>query len=647
MTKRSSLIWIVLFASVILVPTLCLLWFMEQAVTNERLAVQQQLTTLYSNRIDEFDWSLNRFFISTEEGSGTVHQLCSNAMEIPTAGSVIAKGDSLLYPKGKLKRAGVKTIPTGVSRSRQLWRLEYTEKKYRAAAEEYRKIADSLANSSGRINALLGTARCYKKEGDTTEAIKTYEYLISSVGFSDSTEKVGNGIIALAKLYVLRRDQNDNQRLVELLEDVQWDVSTDMRTFMIHNQLAIAKSAEYLSSKVVNSLVNYLEKALQFEQLSNKYKNVLRDSLISGNENLFSIDSLYFSCEMRDSLSIVRIFSARELTLLLNKQVELFNDPNLTFQLVDLTGTVIDGDEMNASSSIYSLSLSEYGYGDLIMEFYLKDSGLFSNHIKNRAALYIWIGILTILFIVITGTATTYLYIHHSNLNKLKNNFLSTVTHELKTPIASCRILVETLIDKKVTEPSKVREYHELIAQENLRLGRLVDTFLTFSRMERNNQSFQKESVVVSDLLSVAITSLSVKLNRSNCEFSYKSPQNAPVLLCNGDAIITVVTNLLDNALKYSGADKRISLRCHWDESQFQIIVSDNGIGVAKSEQKKIFQKFYQVDQKLSRSVEGCGLGLSIVNYIVKAHKGEVTLISEENSGSTFTVSLPIHKEKS
>ncbi len=612
---------------------------MEQTVTNERLAVQQQLTSIYSNRINQFDWSLDHQLNHPNQQQFDVHTRCSSSVETRISGIVIMESDSLLFPR-------ITSQPSVVKSNPKLLSLEYSQKLYDQAAEEYQKIAELSDDKKVQISALLGVARCYKKQGDTTKAISTYENIIHSIHFSDSTEDIGNAIIALAKLYVSQKKTSDNGRLTELLKMVRWDISSDMRMFMVHNQLKIVKKAEQLSSIEIDSLSSYLENIIQFEHTSLAYQSHISDSLIAEQENLSSVDSLYYLCKKELSFTVLKLLSPKRLTKLLNQHLKQLNDPNLTFRLIDITGDILDSSHINEQPPIYTLSLSEFGYGDISMEFYLKESTLFSSDVKNKAALNIWIGILTILFIFITGSAATYLYIHHSNLNKLKNNFLSTVTHELKTPIASCRVLVDTLLDNKVTDPDIVREYHDLIAQENLRLSRLVDTFLTFSRMDRNNKSFHKQIFQIDEVLRVAIDSLRVKLNQSNCKFSYEPLENTPLLYGNVDAIITVVTNILDNAIKYSGHKKEISIRCTSDNLNVQFSIIDNGIGIAQKEQKKIFSKFYQVNQKLSRTAEGCGLGLSIVQYIVKAHSGKITVFSKEKSGSTFTVSLPIHKEQ-
>jgi signal transduction histidine kinase len=114
-----------------------------------------------------------------------------------------------------------------------------------------------------------------------------------------------------------------------------------------------------------------------------------------------------------------------------------------------------------------------------------------------------------------------------------------------------------------------------------------------------------------------------------------------PPLVADEDALITVLRNLLDNACKYTPAEKRIRIRAREQDGRVAFDVEDNGIGIAPREQKRIFRRFYQVDQRLARETGGCGLGLSIVEYIVRAHGGEVAVESRPGEGSTFHVLVP------
>jgi signal transduction histidine kinase len=203
------------------------------------------------------------------------------------------------------------------------------------------------------------------------------------------------------------------------------------------------------------------------------------------------------------------------------------------------------------------------------------------------------------------------------------------------------RVLVDTLLDKRYTDDSTADEYLRMIANENKRLTHLIDSFLTFSRMERNKQVFDFQSASPADIASGAVEAIRTKLSNHTCDFAVRLDENLPAVYADRDAMITVLVNLLDNACKYGKEDKRIQLRVYAENASVCFAVKDNGIGISKRQQKKIFGRFYQADSRLSRSVEGCGLGLSIVKFIVDAHKGTIDVDSKVGEGSTFTVRVP------
>jgi signal transduction histidine kinase len=224
-------------------------------------------------------------------------------------------------------------------------------------------------------------------------------------------------------------------------------------------------------------------------------------------------------------------------------------------------------------------------------------------------------------------------------LARLKTDLVGAVSHELKTPLASMRLLVDSLLEDDKPDPIRTRDYLRLIAGENARLTRLVENFLTFSRIERNGPRLEIRRVDPAEIVeSVA----GVARERFHgADFTVEVEPGLPAMDADPDAILSAVLNLLDNAWKYTRDDKRIRLRAYRQSGEVVFEVADNGIGIAARDQKKIFRRFYQVDQRLARETGGCGLGLSIVDSIVRAHGGSVRVTSQPGGGSTFSLCLP------
>lgn len=230
-------------------------------------------------------------------------------------------------------------------------------------------------------------------------------------------------------------------------------------------------------------------------------------------------------------------------------------------------------------------------------------------------------------------------------LHELSNDALAVVAHEMKTPLASTRLLVDTLLEKRYQGgEAGAEEYLHLIAGENSRLERLVESFQTLSRLEQprgGRGTLRLEEVQAGEIVDMARARLANRLEAPGCEFTVEGDLEAPPFSGDREALTAVLVNLLDNALKYSEDDKRIVLRTRDAADRVTFEVSDNGIGIAPAEQGRVFERFYQADNRLSRTHEGCGLGLSIVRSAVKAHGGTVSLHSAPGKGSTFTVTVP------
>jgi signal transduction histidine kinase len=258
----------------------------------------------------------------------------------------------------------------------------------------------------------------------------------------------------------------------------------------------------------------------------------------------------------------------------------------------------------------------------------------------RQVAVYGWIAVLVIVAMSIVAVAVAGAFRRQVRLTRLKNDLLATVSHELKTPLSSIRLLVDTLLDAEELDVAKARDYLRLVAKENARLSHLIDNFLSFSRMERGKQRFDLAEVSAAEIAQRAVEAAGERFQTPNCRLEVQAEQ-APSIMADRDALVTAVLNLLENAYKYSGDSKRIVLRTYAENGNVCFAVSDNGIGLSARAARKVFRPFYQADRHLSREAGGCGLGLSIVKFIVTAHGGTVRVDSRPGQGSTFTLAVP------
>jgi signal transduction histidine kinase len=259
---------------------------------------------------------------------------------------------------------------------------------------------------------------------------------------------------------------------------------------------------------------------------------------------------------------------------------------------------------------------------------------------SNR--LYLWTGVLVVLFTSVFAVFIARAFQRQLRLANLKNDLVGNVSHELKTPLTSMRLLVDTLLEDDQFDEQTTRDYLRLIAKENSRLSRLIENFLTFTRMEQQQNPFDLQPLAPLDIVNNALDSAGERFHSSDCSLSVQVDEELPLVGGDKDSLVTVLLNLLDNAYKYSDPPREITLRANRSDQGVAFSVSDNGIGLPRTASRRIFQRFFQVDQSLTRDRSGCGLGLSIVESIVKAHRGTVSVTSSAGKGSTFTVALPV-----
>lgn len=230
-------------------------------------------------------------------------------------------------------------------------------------------------------------------------------------------------------------------------------------------------------------------------------------------------------------------------------------------------------------------------------------------------------------------------------LSEMKSDFVSNVSHELRTPLASIRVFAELLRLGRIRSPEKSQQYGEYIEAESRRLTGLINNILDFSRIESGQKTYRFVSGDVGDVVGATLKTFEIRLKPSGFQICYEGPERPlPPIKLDPDAIAQAIHNLLDNAVKYSGDSREIDVRLAQEADSIVISVRDHGIGIARSEQPRIFDRFHRVSTGLVHNVKGSGLGLSIVAHVVQAHQGRITVDSEPGGGATFTVRLPLEK---
>jgi two-component system phosphate regulon sensor histidine kinase PhoR len=263
--------------------------------------------------------------------------------------------------------------------------------------------------------------------------------------------------------------------------------------------------------------------------------------------------------------------------------------------------------------------------------------------IIGQAGFDLLLGILMVSFVaaVSTGVVLVLVFIRReANLSELQADFVSKVSHELRTPLTSIRLFSETL-ERSKDDPTTQEECVRMLVSETERLSRHIERLLDWGRMEAGRKLFDIQRTRVSDIVESVTDTFSPLRTDAALVFDAQVDDGLPDVLADRGAITDAIVNLLSNARKYGGSPPIVSLRVYRDpRGRVAFEVTDNGKGIPRGEHSRIFDKFYRIDDRLSRTREGSGLGLAIVKHIVRAHRGRVVVESGAGKGSTFRIVL-------
>ncbi len=651
MNKSNQLQWIVLLSLAIVLPTISLLWFMSRVVANERLVVQQKLTPIYQEKLEDAgeqakqqihvrldalsgeNWALNpygllRGLVLEENFQGVVIWDLNGARVYPSTGVPSFSNDP--------------SLDTSMAAA---WQMEFVEQDYAAAARQYEPLTVA-ADPHIAQTALAGQVRCLSR-------LERWEDAIDATVSRRDPWAASVKLLLLSLLQKAEVEDVWQEQMALLCREVAGDIfngSGKERLPTAQNVVLARKLQEHIQDIEFperDALSERLSRLIAAEEQSMAALetfsapagpiDVLVPVLIGGERRYVVRHPMPFG-------EIMILMSNEGLASALDGYRAKFTDSDAQFRVFDAQGNLIAGELGERFPSIASAPLPK-GFPDGRVELFFADGDIFDKAAGRQIAVYIWTAVLVILLMLVVGVFAFQAVGRQIRLNKMKNDFIATVSHELKTPLASMRLLVDTLLEGRTRDEAHAEEYLRMIARENERLTRMIEHFLSFSRMERNRNAFTMELASPVAIVEDSIHSICTKYKANGCRLETNIADNLPDIPVDHDAIVTVLINLLDNACKYTADDKRIKLSVFVAADEVCFAVSDNGIGLSGRQIKKIFDSFYQVDNSLARTTEGCGLGLSIVQFIVNAHKGRIEVESPQDQGSTFTVRLPINRK--
>ncbi|MEZ5103640.1 MAG: HAMP domain-containing sensor histidine kinase [Draconibacterium sp.] len=452
-------------------------------------------------------------------------------------------------------------------------------------------------------------------DSDSKTTSSAYSYRISSDSDSIADDKVVvmNGRPALPKnVFVMKSDTiiSDLDSLYDLGKFKIDSVITNLDTFHFLrpdiSQRARFKAGrlKQMANQVTTEIYEWDVRRID-EELVQK---VLREEL--NNRNI-PIDFKYGIWQ--DSLMLDKEIIPEDSVLLMNSEYKVNMYPNDIFQ-------------KNIKLSVVFPGRSNFIYRSL--SWLLMASFMFS------------------IFILVTFALSIFYILRQKKISEMKSDFINNMTHEFKTPIATISVATDSIVnDKVVSDPERIRFFAGMIKKENTRMNRQVEDILTIARLDRKEFEFNWETLNTHELIDDAIQGIMLQVEKRNGAIIKKLNAPNPMVTTDKNHFTNVIFNLFDNAIKYSVEAPEIKITTTNKTNGVLISVSDNGIGMTKAVQSKIFERFYRQSSGNIHNVKGFGLGLSYVKAVVEANKGTISVHSEPGKGSKFDVFLPFVRE--
>ena len=275
------------------------------------------------------------------------------------------------------------------------------------------------------------------------------------------------------------------------------------------------------------------------------------------------------------------------------------------------------------------------------LELYQQDPPLFQTLLASRRSIYLYMFILLAGILVFGLTLTIRIVSRELELGKMKSDFVSTVSHEFKSPLTSIRQLAEMLQAGRVASEQHRQRYYDVLVEQSQRLSKLIDNILRFARLEAGKKPFKLVAQSPETAVSKAGEIVRSHLEGLGFEFHEQLEKPLPPVRHDTEALMGAILNLLSNAKKYSGDGREIRLEAEAQGGEVHIRVLDRGVGIPAGEHHRIFEKFYRGQGDHMDGVGGSGLGLALVHHVVNAHEGTIHVAERPGGGTVFTLVLP------
>lgn len=544
-------------------------------------------------------------------------------------------------------------------------KLEFQDENLSEARAMYREAFQRAESPEMKGRCLTAAARTLRKSGQIAESAALYSEVADKYGGWFTSLGIPLGFAALRERGMIFAQNKSYQRaLNEYLEAYRR---------LLHPQWRLTRNGFETLSADIQSAVQYILNHGEFD----KEETIFRELKAREKKFIVRTERLLLFQETAPKLlpspSIRGDSSQRKVLHAAGHSyaVSVFNEAGIIYHRERLCADLIypavekylSGKNIKwtirgyQNKAILQPEFSPSGKPDMEAEldavfpgwnlaFYHRNPRLFESFIANPSGIYFYMFLLIGGIMAFGLVLTIRLVNRELELARMKSNFVSTVSHEFKSPLTSIRQLSEMLHAGRVPSEERKKKYYDVLLKESERLSLLTENVLNFSRMEEGRKRFVYEQTNMESFLSDIASGFRDRLRSENFTIALDIVPDLPEVSVDRGTFRQAVNNLIDNAVKYSGPSKRAVIRARQQDGYLTVSVQDFGEGISPAEQKHIFDRFYRGGRELTRKVKGSGLGLTLVKQIITAHKGRIEVDSLPGEGSTFTLWVPVKNKK-
>lgn len=613
--------------------------------------------------------------------AGAEPSLVETVFFLDTLGSVqLPWAHPLHLPDRSLSPSSVRSWPAAAASEVQAARkLEFQRRDYTGALAGYRRALFLASDPAHRGEALLAVARVQQKAGQLEAAVATCDTLAEEYG----QVRIGTGLLlgpearlkgsslllgmgdTLGSLEALAGLYQDLVQGTWRLERAEYEFLAGETRDSVNSVVARLPAGDRLAS--LRQAMADLEEREEGSRVLTERQLLFQGSVGSGLMTRVPslapgtpVQGFRVTLENAGEVFLVSVpnqvsgpqgiegllLDARGLAGLLEETLEALADPFTTeWALRGRDGRSILNGNLLPEGSISLNATFPDNFPPWLLEFHQRPQSpvrlLFASSRSLYSYMFLLIGTILVFGLVLTARTVN----QELELARLKSDFLSTVSHEFRSPLTSIRHVAEMLQAGSVPTEERRRRYYDVLVEQSTRLSSLVTNILDLARIEEGRHEFHQEVVDVGEVIEEVVEGARHRVQDEGFVLKTHLSVPLPTILVDRVALGRAVSNLLDNAIRYSRESRHIDVRASADAGYVTLSVVDQGVGIPEQELGRVFDRFFRGGNPLTRSVKGSGLGLALVKEIVEAHGGTVQVQSEVGRGSTFSIRIPLRTE--